>query len=79
MDGNGDDPSQSAQFPPRPCPKCLQKNQLCDLCNGDSPETRVVSRFKAAAWLSSHPELHDTPPEFPRVIPPSRDGKGEPE
>jgi hypothetical protein len=79
---NGDDdpPSsgsgnQSSQFPPRVCPKCRGRDIPCDLCNGTTPETRVVSRFKAAAFLSSHPEYHDTPEEFPATKPPRDDGE----
>lgn len=64
----GDEPPshQSAQFPPRTCPKCRGiVDILCDLCHGN----RVVSRFVAAAWLSAHPEIHDTPADFPAVSP----------
>ena len=58
---NGDDPSsgQSGRFPARRCPKCKGLDVPCDLCRGTSPETRVVSHFKAAAWFVDHPELVD--------------------
>jgi hypothetical protein len=60
---NGEELPDSAQYPPRLCPKCRGlKTIACDLCD---PVTRMCGYFKAAAWLSNHPELHDTPPEFP--------------
>jgi hypothetical protein len=65
--GNGDDPSQSAQFPARLCPKCRGRDIPCDLCNGTTPETRFVSHFKAAAYFIDHPEIRKTPADFPAV------------
>jgi hypothetical protein len=56
---NGDDDPQSQQFPARKCPKCRGQNIPCDLCHGSTPETRVVSHFKAAAWFMDHPETSD--------------------
>jgi hypothetical protein len=47
----------------------MGKDVPCDLCHGTDVATRRVSHFKAAAWLSEHPELHDTPVEFPAVKP----------
>jgi hypothetical protein len=53
----------------------MGKDVPCNLCNGTTPETRMVSRFKAAAWLSEHPELHDTPAEFSAVHESEEDDK----
>ena len=69
---NGDDPQGSSRFPPRVCPQCRGHEIPCDLCGGD----RVVSRFKAAAWLSSHPEVKDSPGEMPATQLPDPDDKG---
>lgn len=77
-EGNGDDPSQSGQFPSRLCPKCRGRDFVCDLCRGHDLESRRVSHFKAAAYLLDHPELHDTPPEFPSVHSPPDSDKGDP-
>lgn len=78
--GNGDDPSSgdpshSAQFPARRCPKCRGRDIPCDLCHGTTPESRFVSHFKAAAWFSEHPEVKITPADFPAVKqPPNESG-----
>jgi hypothetical protein len=75
---NGDDDtsSGSSRFPPRRCPACRGHEGIpCELCNGTTFETRVVSRFKAAAYLANHPEIRDTPGEFPSVFPPPKDGE----
>ena len=61
------DEPESSQYPSRLCPKCLGRDVPCDLCHGTDEATRRVGHFKAAAWLSGHPELHDTPAEFPAV------------
>lgn len=73
-DPSGKDPSQSARFPARRCPKCRGHDIPCDLCNGTTPETRFVSHFKAAVWFTEHPEIKDTPSEFLSVRPPPDDG-----
>lgn len=72
----GDDPpssgsSGSSAFPPRKCPKCKGYDLPCDLCGGG----RVISRFKAAAYYLSHPEIRETPEDFPAVRPPNQGDK----
>lgn len=64
---------ESHQFPPTICPRCRGREVPCDLCH----DTRKVSHFLAAAWLSEHPEFHETPKEFPSVrAPEDQDGDG---
>lgn len=56
----------SERFPASQCPKCLGRDIPCNLCD----EKRVISPFKAAAWLADHPGwVHDTEPEMPAVRP----------
>jgi len=63
-------PHESSQFPPRLCPQCRGREIPCDLCK----ESRKVSHFLAAVWLSEHPEIRTTPGEFPSVRPPAPRG-----